>query len=248
MDPFIPPADKPRSLATRLAEGRAARRYAAHAFPEVFDFKWGAIPFNRIAVVNYLLTQRPGGDYLEIGCAANELFDAVMTPRKIGVDPARGGTHRMTSDAFFAREPGEFDVIFIDGLHLYEQVHRDLEGALTRLRPGGWVALHDMLPRNWMEEHVPQIRTSGWTGDGWKVAFEILAGEGLEFRLATIDHGVLVVRPLTASPSLPDLSATLADKRFGYLFERFSNLPTCDYPSLCAWVDSHRPGAVAQGV
>lgn len=247
MGVFIPPADKPRSLATRLAERRAARRFAAHALPHVFDFQWASIPFNRIAVVNYLVSHKPGGDYLEIGCAANQLFDAVMTPHKVGVDPARGGTHRMTSDAFFASEAGMFDVIFIDGLHLYDQVHRDLAHALTRIRPGGWIALHDMLPRNWMEEHVPQVRTSGWTGDGWKVAFEILAAEGLECRLATIDHGVLVVRPLATSPLLPDLSATLADKRFAYLHEHFAKLPTCDYASLCAWVDSHRH-APAEGV
>ena len=56
-------------------------------------------------------------DYLEIGCADNDLFDAVMAGRKVGVDPLRGGTHRLTSDAFFAGYDGEpFDVVFIDGL------------------------------------------------------------------------------------------------------------------------------------
>lgn len=35
----------------------------------------------------------------------------------VGVDPLLGGTHRMTSDAFFAANTEHFDLIFIDGLH-----------------------------------------------------------------------------------------------------------------------------------
>lgn len=31
----------------------------------------------------------------------------------------RGGTHRMTSDAFFATNEEQFDLVFIDGLHHY---------------------------------------------------------------------------------------------------------------------------------
>ena len=38
------------------------------------------------------------------------------------------------------------------------------------LKPGGSIAIHDMLPRDWIEEHVPQISTRAWTGDGWKGA------------------------------------------------------------------------------
>jgi hypothetical protein len=243
MQLMIPPARKRRSLRTMLAERRAARRFASNACEAMFDYEWEAIRFNRIAVVNYLLSHAPGADYLEIGCAANTLFDAVMSPSKVGVDPARGGTHRMTSDAYFASGPGLFDVVFIDGLHLYDQVRRDLVHALAHLKPGGWIAMHDMLPRDWMEEHVPQVRTSGWTGDGWKVAFELLESEGLEFRLVAIDHGIVVVRTTSPSPKLADLSATLTDKRFKFLHEHFARLPVTDYSGLCAWVESSRPGA-----
>lgn len=244
MDLMIPPPRKRRSLHTLLAERRAARRYAGNATRSVLDYDWDAMGFNRIAVVNYLLSQAPGGDYLEIGCAANTLFDSVMTPSKIGVDPVRGGTHRMTSDAFFAEHSGAFDVIFIDGLHLYDQVRRDLVHSLAALKPGGWIAMHDMLPRDWMEEHVPQVRTSGWTGDGWKVAFELLESPALDFRLVAIDHGVVVVRPRAAGAQLADLSATLTDKRFKFLYEHFARLPLQDYAGFCAWVDSNRTGAV----
>jgi hypothetical protein len=169
----------------------------------------------------------------------------VMARRKVGVDPRQGGTHRMTSDAFFAtaqvvRGADErFDVVFIDGLHLYEQVRRDLDGALSVLKPDGWIAFHDMLPRDWLEEHVPQIRTSGWTGDGWKVAFELLASPDMAFRLLAVDHGVLVAKPLAENPRIPDLSATLAGERFSYLYRNFRQLPVVDYPEAAEWVASY---------
>jgi SAM-dependent methyltransferase len=225
------------SLNTVVREAILVNRYRRHRHEESFDYDWRAINYNRVAVVNLLLAHALGGDYLEIGCAGNDLFDAVMAGRKVGVDPARGGTHRQTSDAFFETwEGGGFDVVFIDGLHLYEQVRRDLAGALRLLRPGGWIAIHDMLPRDWLEEHVPQIRTRGWTGDGWKVAFELLGSTELDFRLLALDHGVLVVRPLTDGPRLPDPRPDLAGERFGYLRRNFERLPVVDYHEAAAWI------------
>lgn len=239
-------AKKKLSLNTLVREFILVNRHARHRHGGVFDYDWSEINYDRKAVVNRLLAPTPDGDYLEIGCAGNDLFDAVMAARKIGVDPQRGGTHRMTSDAFFAAwDGGPFDVVFIDGLHLYDQVRRDLDGALRLLKPGGWIAIHDMLPRDWFEEHVPQIRTRGWTGDGWKVAFELLACPEVEFRLLTIDHGVLVVRPLTPQPSVPDLSAELADARFGWLYSNFSRLPVADYPEAAAWIAARQGAAAA---
>ncbi len=233
-------ARKPRSLGTILREARLVRRYSHHRCDAEFDYDWTTLRYNRLSIVNLLLSSKPAGRYLEIGCADNVLFDAVMAAEKVGVDPVRGGTHRMTSDAFFARYDGPpFDMIFIDGLHLYPQVRRDLVNALARLAPGGWIAMHDMLPRDWLEEHVPQIRTDRWTGDGWKVAFELAAAEAIDFRLLAMDYGVLVARPLASAASLPDLSATLAEKRFSYLQAHIGELPLADYGDGRAWIDGH---------
>ncbi len=205
----------------------------------MFDYDWRETPWTRAAVVNRLLSRARGDRYLEIGCAGNELFDAVMATDKTGVDPVRGGTHRMTSDAFFAANPdARFDVIFIDGDHHYRQVRRDLVNALARVAPGGWIAMHDMWPRDWLEEHVPQIVRSGWTGDGWKCAFELLETPGLEFRLISIDHGVLVIRPSKPGIALADRQPDLSDARFRVFADGFERLPVSDYPAAAKWIDA----------
>jgi hypothetical protein len=83
---------------------------------------------------------------------------------------------------------------------------------------------------------VPQIRSAGWTGDGWKCAFEIAATQGLDFRLIAIDHGVAVVRPTSPDVKLADLAPTLAEARFTYLAENIAGLPLVDYAEGRAWI------------
>ena len=96
-----------------------------------------------------------------------------------------------------------------------------------------------MLPRDWIEEHVPQISTSRWTGDGWKVAFELIASPDVDFRLLAIDHGVGVVRVLNEGATIPDFAQTLGAKRFSHLHEHFAQLPIMDYDRRRAWIDSY---------
>ena len=229
---------KKRNLNSLIRESLLLRRYRAHAFAGAFDYDWTALRYNRLAVVNLLMSARPGGRYLEIGCADNQLFDAVLARDKTGIDPRAGGTHRMTSDAYFQAHPSaRFDVIFIDGLHLYDQVRRDVVNALGAVTPGGWIAIHDMLPRDWIEEHVPPISTSGWTGDGWKVAFELAATPGIDFRLIAMDHGVAVIRPSQDGAELCDLRAELTPQRFAYLHDHSGRLPLVDYAAARIWIE-----------
>jgi SAM-dependent methyltransferase len=231
---------KKRSLGSILREGLLAARHRRHRVDAFFDYDWAEIPFDRATVVKRLVSLTEAPRYLEIGCAANLLFDQVSAARKVGVDPAQGGTHRMTSDAFFAANREAFDVVFIDGLHHYDQVRRDIEGALKVVRPGGWIALHDMFPRDWIEEHVPQIATSRWTGDGWKTAFELIATPGVDFRLVAIDHGVGIIRVLHESASLADRQVELAPARFDWFRAHFDELPVVDWPKAEAWIDSYK--------
>jgi predicted O-methyltransferase YrrM len=41
-------------------------------------------------------------------------------------------------------DPGTFDLMFIDGDHIEGTVHHDVEWALKLLKPGGWLACHDL--------------------------------------------------------------------------------------------------------
>ena len=228
---------KKRNLNSIVREGWLSWKHRRDAVDAFFDLDWSANRANRSLVVNTLIAVSGEGAYLEIGCAENRLFDTVKAARKVGVDPAKGGTHRMTSDAFFARNAETFDVVFIDGLHHYDQVRRDVQNALQVVPPGGWIALHDMYPRDWIEEHVPRISTSRWTGDPWKAAFELSATEGVDFRLAAIDHGVGIVRVLREDVRLADRRMELAPARFAWFRDHVGELPVTDWPAALAWIE-----------
>ena len=208
------------------------------AFQKSFTWDWDAPHFNRIALVNLLCANKLDGYYLEIGCQGNTLFDAVPMLNKVGVDPVAGGTHREFSDDFFRSNKIYYDLIFIDGLHIYDQVHRDVQNAIHFLKPGGWIAIHDMLPTNALEEHVPNISPGPWTGDVWKVAFELIESSGIDFKLIKIDCGVGLLRVSDQKVCLKDLSLMLQEKRFQYLYENINALPLIDLNEARIWIKS----------
>ena len=223
-------------IRSRLKHRWGVRKFADRADARRFDWNWKQINFNRIALVNILLSGKADPAYLEIGCASNALFDSVPVLNKIGVDPASGGTIRATSDEFFAANSAKFDVIFIDGLHTYEQVRKDVINAMKSLQPGGWIALHDMLPRNWIENNVPMVSLEAWTGDVWKVGFELAQTEGIEFNIVKIDHGVGVVRITDRNAVLKDLTRELRDRAFSYYYDNIDRLPIMEWDAAQSWL------------
>lgn len=213
-------------IGNRTLEKVKQARYVAHRHPKVFDWGWKSTNYNRIAIVNFLISKTNGWDsaYLEIGCAGNELFDSVASGNKVGVDPALGGTERKTSDEFFAKNQRKFDVIFIDGLHEYEQVRRDAINALECLNDKGWIAFHDFLPSNWKEHHVPRLQEA-WTGDCWKLAIELSKASGVNFKILKIDHGVGLLQKTSKNFSVPDMKLGLIDAEFATFVETVDDLP-----------------------
>ena len=153
--------------------------------------------FNRISFIHRALRKFPkdSAKYLEIGVFQNAVFDTIYLSErnKYGVDPSSGGNLRMTSDEFFLTNKTLFDVIFIDGLHQYEQCQRDCINSLKFLKSNGIIILHDILPQNADEEFVPQMNKT-WTGDVWKVAVELSLSKNLDFRIVNIDHGVGILK------------------------------------------------------
>jgi hypothetical protein len=206
------------------------------AFTESFSWDWSKIHFNRIALINLLCSQKLDGNYLEIGCQGNICFDAVPMINKIGVDPENGGTHKEYSDDFFLKNTQLFDVIFIDGLHIYDQVRRDVINSIKFLKPGGWVAIHDMLPVDAISEHVPNISDAAWYGDVWKVGFELANTPGIEFKIIQMDAGIGLFRVTAPSPILTDKTDLLQDKRFEYFYQNIKQLPLVEWQQAYEWI------------
>jgi len=160
-------------------------------FSKKLKYNWGNFP-TRVTVVNYLIKKNNFRSYLEIGCDKDYLFSKVIIKKKIGVDPKSGGTARMTSDTFFLKNKKTFDIIFIDGLHIYDQVKRDVLNSIKVLNKNGLILLHDCLPRKISEQHVPRMRNL-WTGDVWKVIVDLRTNKNLDTYTLIADMGIGIV-------------------------------------------------------
>jgi hypothetical protein len=151
---------------------------------------------NRIELINILISKYGYQSYLEIGVASKGTYNNVNIGDKTGVDPNTDTCdYKMTSDAFFARNRRKFDIIFIDGLHLWEQVIRDAHDSLEVLNPNGTIMLHDCLPTE--ENH--QLRKSlyefgNWTGDVWKAVMQLRMNPDLQVCVVDTDWGCGIVR------------------------------------------------------
>lgn len=152
--------------------------------------------FKRHAFINKAVCKFSNCTYLEIGVAANDVFNSIPLPinQKYGIDPFSGGNYRMTSDSFFEKYSSlKFNVIFIDGLHHYLACQRDVLNSMKALKQNGIIFIDDMLPRNRYEEATPR-QQSFWTGDVWKVAVELLNSKNVVFKIINIDSGIGVLK------------------------------------------------------
>lgn len=154
--------------------------------------------YNRISFIQKSISKFKYNSckYLEIGTHHNETFNTIPLPikNKFGVDPVSGGNIRLTSDMFFKKNKKKFDVIFIDGLHTYEQCQRDIINSLKILSKNGIILIHDLLPKNRFHSQVPR-KQDLWTGDIWKTAVELNYSKNIRFIIANIDHGVGIIKP-----------------------------------------------------
>ena len=160
----------------------------------IIHIDWNKILFNRVSFITAATQKFSNCKYLEIGCDDNICFKSIPVINKIGVDPDRGGNVKDTSDNFFKNNKNKFDVIFIDGLHIYEQCRKDVINSLKVLDKNGYIFLHDLTPRNWAEENVTRLKNPLWTGDIWKVAIELSKTKGIDFFVINADMGVGVIK------------------------------------------------------
>lgn len=165
---------------------------------------------SRTEIINYLLSQfNRETCYLEIGVRnPKDNFDKVKTNTKYSVDPGvdfekNPVDFKLTSDGFFAKLRQEeilargikFDVIFIDGLHLAEQVDRDIRNSLDYLAEDGFVVLHDCNPpTEWhaREEYHYELTPAKdiWNGTSWKAFMKWRTDPGVNSCCIDTDWGV----------------------------------------------------------
>lgn len=161
--------------------------------PTRIPLRWASTP-SRIDFLNQVVVANRVHDYLEIGCAADACFSRIRAPRRVGVDPQRGGTIRATSSEFFASNRQTFDLVFVDGLHHHEQVIEDVLNSLHVLSPRGLVVLHDCLPLSCVAQYREQSQRI-WNGDVWKAMVEIRTWPAVDASTCLIDHGIGIVVP-----------------------------------------------------
>lgn len=160
--------------------------------------------------INRLIAALEAQSYLEIGVQNGQTFWAVKATQRTGVDPVfrfdplkdtapNVNLQEMSSDRFFRELPPDqaFDVIFIDGLHTFEQAYRDLCNSLIHVRPPTVLLLDDTWPSDVFsslrDQHQAIALRAGtgsddlsWHGDVFKVVFAMHDFHfGLNYRTIT---------------------------------------------------------------
>ncbi len=148
--------------------------------------------------------------YLEVGVFEGETFLPLDVPFKIAVDPLfrfdstlftndNAHFYSETSDEFFAQfperaesfthkyhnSPFKFDVIYLDGLHTFEQTLRDFENSLPYSHEKTVWIIDDTVPSNCFaamscpetqdryKDYAGMFADGAWQGDVFKAVFAI---------------------------------------------------------------------------
>ena len=161
-------------------------------FYKKLNFNWDNLP-KRYDLINMVIEKKNYKSYLEIGCDQNQTFDNIVINKKVGIDPLQGGNVRKTSDLYFIENKEKFDCIFIDGLHTYDQVRKDVYNSINILNLGGTIFIHDCLPKSYFYQAVPRSRST-WNGDVWKIIVEFRTKKDFDTCTCFIDQGVGIIK------------------------------------------------------
>jgi hypothetical protein len=134
--------------------------------------------------------------YLEIGVETGQTFFAVTSPQKTAVDPtftfdldeaqsAEPTSHffQITSDDYFQNhwDGQPFDIMFLDGLHTWDQTYRDFCNSLLAMHKRSVIILDDVFPNDvfscnrdqveavMMRQFMTNDPSNAWHGDTYKV-------------------------------------------------------------------------------
>ena len=160
-------------------------------FSKKIDIKFDDV--YRWDLIDHLNNKYNFSTYLEIGCNDDELFSRITIKNKIGIDPVIGGNMKITSDNFFLQNKIMFDCVFIDGLHVYDQVKKDILNSSKFLNQNGFILVHDCLPRSLSRQAVPRYRLT-WNGDVWKAIVDLRRNPELEIFTCLADEGISIIQ------------------------------------------------------
>ena len=193
----------------------------------------------RSDVINFLISKNGGNNYLEIGVRnPDDNFNKIVCKNKYSVDPgiefkSNPVDFKQTSDDFFndflsgnisKLKNIKFDLIFIDGLHLADQVQRDIHHALQSICDDGYIVLHDCCPPS--EYHAREdfnfkLSPAGgsWNGTTWKAFYKARLNPSLYSCCVDSDWGVGII---AKQPLLSCLNYLPCDENLFYEFERMN--------------------------
>jgi hypothetical protein len=195
----------------------------------------------RFQRLNALAQINSASTYLEIGVAKGNTFLNINVPFKIAVDPKfrfeidaykdkNTIFYEITSDEFFCKHAldyPKFDLIYLDGLHTFEQTFRDFCVSLRHSHEQTIWLIDDTVPVNFLSS-LPQLERFNklrkitedpgrdWMGDVFKVVFAI-HDFFPQFNYATFpNHGQTALWYETRQDFMPVWDSLEKINRLGY--------------------------------
>lgn len=168
----------------------------------------------RTDIINFIIGLTAAENYLEIGVRnPDNNFNKIKSLFKYSVDPgveyaSNPVDFKMTSDTFFSQLNNntldkinrdiKFDLIFIDGLHIANQVERDIKNSLKYIKENGFIVLHDCNPPtefHQRESYDFQKSPAGilWNGTTWKAFYKFRCNKEIYSICFDSDWGVGVI-------------------------------------------------------
>lgn len=192
---------------------------------------------SRIDLIKKIIVKKNFNSYLEIGCDNDRVFSKIRVPIKIGVDPVSGGNYRDTSDNFFKINKKNFDIIFIDGLHEYGQVLKDITNSIKFLNNDGIILIHDTLPSSVHQQATLRYKKI-WNGDVWKSIVNLRNRKDIDIVTCRIDHGVSLVQKKSneniLNLKLSNFKKQLSFRDFYYNYKTYMRL--MDYKEVLSYL------------
>lgn len=146
------------------------------------------ISLNRTDVINRIIKNRKvygfRTKYLEIGYGDGVNYSRIYADSKNVCDPfmtisckACRDKIKMKSEDYLntcISQRIRYDVIFIDGSHVYEDIKKDFELAMQAINPDGVIIFHDVNPATeWHTRDVSEFKEGEeWCGGAWRAFIE----------------------------------------------------------------------------